>query len=326
MKALQCKAYGPIDTLEVVDVPSPTPGPGQVLIDVKAASVNFPDALIVQGLYQFKPPVPFSPGSELAGVVKAVGEGVKNVKEGDRVIASTGHGAFAQEALAEAARVMPLLPDMDFDLGASFILTYGTSLHGLQTCARLQPNETVLVLGAAGGVGIAAIEIAKAMGARVIAAASTQEKLDLCKRVGADELINYNEQDLRKRVDEITGKNGVDVVYDAVGGSYSEPALRATAWRGRFLVVGFANGEIPRLPLNLALLKERSIVGVFWGDAMRRDPAQHVTNMKLLARWYAEGKVKPVISERVGLADAKGAIQRLANRQAMGKIVVLPQA
>lgn len=325
MKALLCRALGPIDTLRVEDVPSPTPGPGQVLIDVKAASVNFPDALIVQGLYQFKPELPFSPGAELAGVIEAVGEGVANVRPGDRVIASVGHGAFAEQCVADAERVMPLLPGMDFDLGAAFMLTYGTSLHALQTCGRLQAGETLLVLGAAGGVGIAAIEIAKAMGARVIAAASTAEKLALCRQVGADETVNYAEEDLRRRVDELTGKRGADVVYDAVGGGYSETALRATAWRGRFLVVGFAAGEIPKIPLNLALLRERAIIGVFWGDAVRRDPRQHEQDMRRLAEWFAAGRIKPVISERVPLAGAADAIARLAGRQAMGKIVVLPE-
>ncbi len=326
MKALMCHAYGPIDTLKVEEVPSPVPGPGQVLVTVKAASVNFPDALIVQGLYQVKPPLPFSPGSELAGVVKSVGEGVTHLKPGDRVIAGVGSGGFAEECLADAERTLPLPEGMDFDIGASFILTYGTSLHGLQTIGKLQAGENLLVLGAAGGVGIAAIEIAKALGARVIAAASTPEKLALCKQVGADELVNYSEPDWRKQVEALTNGKGADVVYDPVGGSYAETALRATAWRGRYLVVGFANGEIPKIPLNLTLLKERAIMGVFWGAAMARQPEQHLANMKLLGEWFAAGKVKPVISERVSLADAKGAIQRLASRQAMGKIVVLPGA
>jgi NADPH:quinone reductase len=326
MKALMCRAFGPIDTLRVEEVPSPAPGPGKVLIDVKAAAINFPDALIVQGLYQSRPELPFSPGSELAGVVSAVGDGVANVRVGDRVIALVGQGAFAEECLADAHQVMPLLPGMDFDLGASFVLTYGTSLHALQKIARLGAGETLLVLGAAGGVGIAAIEIAKAMGARVIAAASSADKLALCRQVGADETIDYVEEDLRKRVDALTGGKGADVVYDPVGGSYSEIALRATAWRGRYLVIGFAAGEIPKIPLNLALLKERAILGVFWGDAMRRDPAAHLANMKQLAEWFASGKVRPVISEHIPLAQASAAIMRLASRQAMGKLVVLPEA
>jgi NADPH2:quinone reductase len=326
MKALMCHAFGPIADLRLEDVPTPTPGAAQVLIRVEAASVNFPDALIVQGLYQFKPPLPFSPGAELAGVVEAVGDDVKDLKPGDRVIASTMHGSFAQWCVADANRVLPLPAGMDFELGAAFVLTYGTSLHALQQCARLQAGETLLVLGAAGGVGLAAIEIAKAMGARVIAAASSAQKLALCKKVGADELINYDEEELRRRVDALTDGRGADVVYDPVGGSYSETALRATAWRGRFLVVGFAAGEIPKIPLNLALLRERAIIGVFWGDAMRRDPAQHLANMKLLSEWFAAGKVRPVISERVPLAGAADAITRMANRQVMGKVVVLPGA
>jgi len=326
MKALMCRAFGPIETLRLEDVPSPVPGPGKVLIDVKAAAINFPDALIVQGLYQSKPDLPFSPGSELAGVVAAVGEGVANVRVGDREIALVGHGAFAQECLADAHQVLPLPPGMDFEHGAAFVLTYGTSLHALQAIAKLSAGETVLVLGAAGGVGIAAIEIAKAMGARVIAAASSADKLALCRQVGADETINYAEENLRKRVDALTGGKGVDVVYDPVGGPYAEIALRATAWRGRFLVIGFAAGEIPKIPLNLALLKERAILGVFWGDAMRRNPATHQANMKQLAEWFASGKVRPVISERIPLAEAGAAIVRLASRKAMGKLVVLPES
>ncbi|WP_119157159.1 NADPH:quinone oxidoreductase family protein [Caldimonas tepidiphila] len=325
MQALMCHAFGPIDTLRVEDVPEPQPGPGQVLVDVQAASLNFPDALIVQGLYQVKPALPFSPGAELAGVVRAVGEGVAGVQPGDRVIASSGHGAFAQCCVVDAARLMPLPEGMDFELGASFVLTYGTSLHALKTVARLQPGETLLVLGAAGGVGLAAIEIAKAMGARVIAAASNEDKLALCRQVGADETIDYSREDLRKRVDALTDGRGADVVYDPVGGPYTEPALRATGWRGRFLVVGFAAGEIPKIPLNLALLKERAILGVYWGDSVRRDPAGHRANMRQLAEWFAAGKVRPVISERVTLAQAADAIARLANRQVKGKVVVLPQ-
>lgn len=326
MKALMCRAFGPISDLRLEEVADPTPEAGQVVIQVEAASINFPDALIVQGLYQFKPPLPFSPGAELAGVVHAVGEGVRHLKAGDRVIASTGHGGFAQLCVADAARVAPLPDGMDFELGAALVLTYGTSLHALQQVAKLQPGETLLVLGAAGGVGLAAIEIAKAMGARVIAAASTAEKLALCKQLGADELINYESEDLRKRVDALTDGKGADVVYDPVGGKYAEPAIRATAWRGRYLVVGFAAGEIPKIPLNLALLKERAILGVFWGDAVRRDPAQHLANMKLLASWFAQGKIKPFISERIPLDAAADGIERMATRQIKGKVVVLPRA
>lgn len=325
MKALRCHAFGPIQSLTVDEIESPAPGAGQVLVDVHAASINFPDALMVQGLYQVKPPLPFTPGAELAGVVRALGEGVKHLKVGDRVVCSTGTGAFAQQAVADAVRVIPLPDGMDFDAGASFVLVYGTSLHALQTIGKLQPGETLLVLGAAGGVGIAAIEIAKAMGARVIAAASSDEKRELARRAGADETIDYTQAEWRREVERLTDGKGADVVYDAVGGAYAEPALRATAWRGRYLVVGFAAGDIPKLPLNLALLKERAILGVFWGAAMARDPAQLRTDLQQLADWFKAGRVKPPVTERVSLADAASAIARLASRQAMGKIVVLPR-
>ncbi len=325
MKALMCHAWGPIDQLRLEEIADPHPGPGQAVVEVRAASINFPDALIVQGHYQVKPALPFSPGAELAGVVREVGEGVIHVKPGDRVIAFPGHGAFAQSCVVEAARLMPLPEAMDFDLGASFMLTYGTSLHALRTIGQLQAGETVLVLGAAGGVGIAAIEIARAMGAKVIAGASSEERLDLCRTLGVDATVNYTTQDLRARIDELTSKRGVDLVYDPVGGQIAEAALRSTAWRGRYLVVGFAAGEIPKIPLNLALLRERAILGVFWGDAMRRQPARLQSDMKTLVAWFQEGKVRPVISERVGLGGAADAIGRMARRGVIGKVVVLPQ-
>jgi NADPH2:quinone reductase len=326
MRALICESYGPIAQLRVLDVATPEPAAGEVRIRVESAAVNFPDALIVQGLYQVKPALPFSPGAELAGVVEAVGEGVRHLKAGQRVISFCGHGAFAEQAIVNARQVMPLPEGMDMDTGAALVLTYGTSLHALKEVGRLQAGETLLVLGAAGGVGLAAIEIAKQMGARVIAAASSQDKLDLCRTVGADECVNYSTEDLRKRVDALTEGQGVQMVYDPVGGDYTEPALRATAWRGRYLVVGFAAGAIPKVPLNLALLKERAILGVFWGDAVRRDPATHLANMQQLALWFAEGRIRPVISERVGLAGARDAIQRMASRQVKGKVVVHPHA
>jgi NADPH2:quinone reductase len=325
MKALRCHAFGPIDHLKVEHIPAPVPGPGEVLIDVQAASINYPDALMVQGLYQVKPPLPFTPGAEFAGVVAAVGDGVVHLRPGDRVAASTGTGAFAEQAVAEAARVLPLPPAMDFDTGASFVLAWGTSLHALQTVARLQPGETVLVLGAAGGVGVAAVQIAKAMGARVIAAASSDAKRALAREAGADETVDYTQPEWRREVERLTGGQGADVVYDAVGGAYAEPALRATAWRGRYLVVGFAAGEIPRLPLNLALLKERAILGVFWGAAMARDPRQLMADLRQLAAWFAEGRVRPPVTERVPLDGAAAAMARLAGRQAMGKLVVRPR-
>ena len=326
MKALLCTEIGSLDNLAVQDVPSPHAASGQVVIDVKASSLNFPDVLMVKGLYQVKPPLPFSPGSELAGVVKEVGEGVKNFAVGDRVVGIGGHGGFAEECVAPADRLMPLPPEMPFDIGSAFGLTYCTSLHALQECARLKSGETLLVLGAAGGVGIAAIEIGKIMGARVIAAASSDDKLAACKQAGADDTINYATQDLRERLKEIVGDEGVDVVYDPVGGPYSEPALRSTGWNGRFLVVGFAAGEIPKIPLNLALLRERSIVGVYWGDWTRRDPAGQARNVKQLIKWIAEGKIEPLISEHVSLRDAPAAMKRMTERKIKGKVVVLPEA
>lgn len=324
MKALVCEAYGPIANLAVREIPAPVPGPKQVLIDVRAASVNFPDALMVQGLYQVKPPTPFTPGAEVAGVVSAVGAEVKGFKPGDPVIALISTGGFAEQCVADAMRTIPLPAGMDFDTGAALVLTYATSLHALQDCARLQPGETLVVLGAAGGVGLAAVEIGKAMGARVIAAASTDDKLALCRQAGADETLNYASENLKDRIGELTGGKGADVVYDPVGGPYAEPALRALAWRGRFLVVGFAAGDIPKIPLNLALLKERSIVGVYWGDWTRQDPAGHVANLRQLQAWFAAGTIKPVVSQRYALADAREAIECIANRRVKGKIVVNP--
>jgi NADPH:quinone reductase len=325
MKAVMCHAFGPIENLAVEDVAAPEPGAGEVRVRVKSASLNFPDALIVQGLYQFKPPFPFSPGAELAGVIDALGEGVTGWQCGDRVIASTGHGAFAEQCVVPVDKLSLLPAGMDFDTGAALVLTYGTSLHALAQRAQLKADDTLLVLGAGGGVGLAAIEIAKMMGARVIAAASSDEKLELCRESGADATINYATDDLRRRVDELTGGKGVDVVYDPVGGALTETALRATAWRGRYLVVGFAAGQIPRIALNLALLKERDILGVFWGDAMRRDPAQHAANMELLTEWCLSGKVRPAITESISLAGSIAAIARMANRQVRGKVIVKPE-
>jgi NADPH2:quinone reductase len=270
MKAVLCKAYGPPESLVVEDLPSPQPGAGEVVIAVKAASVNFPDVLIIQNKYQFKPALPFSPGSEVAGVVKAVGDGVTNVAPGDSVMAITVYGAFAEEVKTEARRLLPLPDGMNFANAAAFGLTYATSHFALVDRGELKTGETLLVLGAAGGVGIAAIEIGKVLGARVIACASTGEKLAVCREHGADETINYAIEDLRERIKELTGGTGVDVVYDPVGGQYTEPAMRSLAWRGRLLVVGFAAGEIPKIPLNLTLLKGCSIVGVFWGEFTRR--------------------------------------------------------
>jgi NADPH2:quinone reductase len=326
VKALLCREYGPIDRLRVEEVPSPRPGPREVVVEVRASALNFPDALLVQGLYQVKPPLPFSPGMELSGIVTEVGEGVRGLKSGDRVIASPGRGGFAQECLVAADRVTPLPEGMDYETGAALLLTYCTSLHALQDCGGLRAGETLVVLGAAGGVGTSAIEIGKAMGARVIAAASSEEKLAFCKKLGADETIDYAAADLRQRILDLTSGNGADVVYDPVGGALTEGALRATAWRGRLLVIGFASGTIPAVKLNLALLKERQILGVYWGDWTAHDPAGQRRNVEKLAAWFAEGKIKPAVSERVPLADAPAAMTRLLQRKVLGKVVVLPGA
>lgn len=325
MKAILCKSWGLPETLVVEELPEVTPGPGQVAIDVQAAGVNFPDVLIIQNKYQFKPELPFTPGGELAGVVRAVGDGVSQYKAGDRVIAFVGQGAFAQQIAVPVQAVMPMPSGMDFDIAAAITLTYGTSHHAVVDRAQLKAGETLLVLGAAGGVGLAAIEIGKALGARVIAAASTDEKLAVCKAHGADALINYSTQDLREAVKSATEGKGPDVIYDPVGGIYAEPAFRSIGWRGRYLVVGFANGEIPKLPLNLTLLKGASLVGVFWGEFVKREPKANLASMRELMSWLAEGKIKPHISGRYALADTPQALQDMAARKVTGKVVILPQ-
>jgi NADPH2:quinone reductase len=322
MKAVVCKQFGPPDSLLIEDLPSPRAGPGEVVISVKAASVNFPDVLIIQNKYQFKPPLPFSPGSELAGVVKEVGDGVGGFKPGDKVIAFTTYGAFAEEVKTEAARLLPLPQGMDFVTGAAFLLTYGTSDHALRDRGALRAGETLLVLGAAGGVGLAAIDIGKALGARVIACASSEEKLEVCRQHGADAGINYASEDLRERIKALTDGRGVDVVYDAVGGPYSEPAFRSLAWRGRLLVVGFAAGDIPKLPLNLPLLKGASLVGVFWGDFARREPKEFAASVRQLGEWYRQGKLRPHVSQTFPLEKAAEALKLMAARQVKGKVVL----
>jgi NADPH2:quinone reductase len=322
VKAVVCKQYGPPETLVVEELPSPRAGAGEVVVSVKAASVNFPDVLIIQNKYQFKPPLPFSPGSELAGVVKEVGAGVSAVQPGDKVMAFTTYGAFAEEVKIEAARLLPIPEGMDFESAAAFVLTYGTSDHALRDRGALRNGETLLVLGAAGGVGLAAIEIGKALGARVIACASSDAKLAVCLEHGADATINYAAEDLRERIRGLTGGRGVDVIYDAVGGTYSEPAFRSIAWRGRLLVVGFAAGEIPKLPLNLALLKGASVVGVFWGDFARREPQAFAESMRQLGYWYREGKLRPHVSQIFPLEKAADALKLMAARQVKGKVVL----
>ena len=322
MKAVRCVEHGYPEKLIVDDIAMPEPGKGQVRLKVHAAGVNFPDSLIIQNLYQFKPPLPFTPGSEAAGVVDAVGEGVTAFKPGDRALVMTGNGAFAEYVTANVAQTIPIAGAMPFDIAAGFTMTYGTSHHALKQRARLQPGETVLVLGAAGGVGLTAVELAKLMGAKVIAAASSDEKLALCREYGADETINYTTTDLKDAVKALTGGKGVDVVYDPVGDRYAEPAFRGIAWNGRYLVVGFAGGQIPSLPLNLPLIKGASIVGVFWGAFTQHEPAAHQANMRELLDWYATGKLKPHVSRKFTLAEGPAAIRWVMDRKATGKVVL----
>lgn len=310
--------------LVVEDVPSPTPGSGQVVISVKACGVNFPDTLIIQGKYQFKPEMPFSPGGEVAGLVKQTGEGVTRVKVGDRVIAFNTWGGFAEEMVVDADRTIAMPASMDFVPASAFVLTYGTSYHALKDRADIKAGETLLVLGAAGGVGLAAIQLGKAMGARVIAAASSDVKLKVCRDNGADEVINYGSEDLRARVKALTGGKGVDVIYDPVGGPYSEPALRDMAWNGRFLVVGFAAGDIPKVPLNLTLLKGCSIVGVFWGAFTRNEPEHNRENNWELMAMYAAEKIKPHIHAVYPLERAAEALNEVLNKRVTGKVVLVP--
>lgn len=323
MRAVLCKTLGLPETLVVEDVPSLSAGKGQVVVSVKAAGVNFPDTLIIQGKYQFKPELPFSPGGEVAGVIKCVGEGVSGIKPGDRVIAAATWGGFAEELLTDANRVMPMPDGMDFVPASAFLLTYGTSYHALVDRAQLKVGETLLVLGASGGVGLAAIQLGKALGARVIAAASSDAKLAVCRAQGADEVINYATEDLRSRVKVITAGKGVDVVYDPVGGPYSEPALRDMAWNGRFLVVGFAAGDIPKVPLNLALLKGCSIVGVFWGAFTKQEPERNQRNNEALMRLYIEGRIKPHIHATYPLERAAEALNEVLMKRVSGKVVLV---
>ena len=327
MKAVLCKQFGPPETLVIEDLPSPRAGPGEVVVSVKAASVNFPDVLVIQNKYQVKATPPFTPGSEFAGVVKEVGAGVTQVKPGDRVLGAGSSGGFAEECLVPAgARLVPVPASMDFPTAASFLLTYGTSHHALCNRADAKPGETLLVLGAAGGVGLAAVEIGKILGLRVIAAASSREKLAVCRDHGADETIDYSSEDLRERIKALTGSKGVDLIYDPVGGTYTEAALRSSAWRARLLVVGFAAGEIPRIPLNLPLLMERSVVGVYWGEWSKRAPQEFAAAVKQLGAWFAERKLRPHISARYPLAEAAHALRDMAERRVMGKVVLLTDA
>jgi NADPH2:quinone reductase len=327
MHAWLCENPTGIDALEWKELPTPEPKAGEVLVEIKAASLNFPDLLIVQNKYQMKPALPFVPGSEYAGVVQAVGAGVTHLKVGQSVACLSGTGGFATHTIAPAALCMPLPPGFPHVDAAAFIMIYATSYHALVDRAQLKAGETVLVLGAAGGVGTSAIQIAKIMGAKVIAAASTDEKCELCKSIGADLTINYSKENLpnqfRDAIKAATAGKGPDVIYDPVGGDFAEPAFRSIAWRGRYLVVGFASGPIPSLPLNLALLKGASIVGVFWGDFARREPQANAAMMKELALWYAQGKVKPVIDRTMPMAQLKAAYAHMGSRAVMGKLVMV---
>ena len=323
MKALLCKTHGEPEALVLEDIPSPSPGPGQLLIEVKACGVNFPDSLIIQNKYQFKPDLPFAPGGEVSGVVKAVGEGVTHVKAGDSVFALTGWGGFAEEVVADAFKTLPMPLGMDFITAATTMYTCGTSLHALKQRSQLQEGETLLVLGAAGGVGLAAVQIGKLMGAKVIAAASSDEKLEICRQMGADEVINYAKDDLRESIKVLTDNKGVDVIYDPVGDRYSEPAVRSLAWQGRYLVVGFAAGAPASIRLNLPLLKGASIVGVFWGAFAQKQPKDSMANFKQILQWIATGKLRQHVHQQYSLADGGQAIRDLMDRKVVGKNVVV---
>jgi len=330
MKAALCTHYGPPEEMEVRDVPSPKPGKNQVLITVKACGVNFPDVLMIQDKYQFKPALPFAPGGEIAGIVKELGEGVTNLKVGDRVCVSIGNGGMAEEALGDARRAMKIPENVPFDVASSFMVTYGTTWHALKDRADIKPGENLVVLGAAGGVGLSAVEIGNALGARVIAGASTPEKVELAKKNGADDGFVYpkvplnrdQQKELSETIKKLTGGQGADVLYDPVGDDYAEPGLRAMNWNGRYLVIGFAAGQIPKVPLNLTLLKGCQIVGVFWGAMAARDPKHAADSMQALLDMIAAGKLKPYVSEHVPLAKAGEAIRMLMDRKAKGKVVV----
>ena len=330
MKAMLCTHYGPPEEMELRDLPSPTPGKGQVLITVKACGVNFPDVLMLADKYQFKPPLPFPPGGEVAGVVKALGEGVTNLKVGDRVAVSVGNGGFAEEVVAVASRCVPVPANVSFEVASAFIVTYGTTYHALKDRAKLKAGESLVVLGAAGGVGLSAVELGVAMGARVVAGASTQEKVDLAIKHGAADGFVYprtplsrdQQKALSDTIKEKTGGKGADVLYDPVGDQYAEPALRAMNWEGRYLVIGFAAGEIPKIPLNLTLLKGCDVLGVFWGAWTARDPKAANQSLRDIMQMISDGKLHPDVSAKFPLAESGKAIRMLQDRKAMGKVVV----
>jgi len=321
MRALTCKAWGPVEDLVIEEWDDPVPDDEEVVIDVKAAGINFPDILIIAGKYQDKIPPPFIPGNEASGIVSAVGSKVSRFKAGDKVIVAPRGGAFAEKCKVHQNAAMPLPNELNFEQGAGYAVTWGTSYHALKQCADLQPKETLLVLGAAGGVGITAVQIGKAMGARVIAAASSDAKLDFARAAGADDVINYSNQALKETVKEFTD-GGVDVVYDPVGGDLSQQALRALAWHGRHLIVGFASGDIPQLPANIALLKEASIVGVWWGTWAARNPGLQIQNMSELAVLVSSGALKPEVTETFPLDEFEQAFQTISERRALGKVVL----
>lgn len=322
MKAIRCNNYGLPSTLVLEDIDALKPNEKEVLVEVKACGINFPDTLIIQGLYQFKPELPFTPGSDLAGIVKAIGNGVTHLKVGDEVFGFVAHGAMAEEVLVPANACFLKPPQMDFPTAASFMMAYGTSFHALKDRAKLQKGETLLVLGASGGVGLAAVELGKLMGVQVIAAASSDDKLKLCAAYGADHLINYTTDDLKASIKDLTNRKGVDVIYDPVGGDFSEAAFRAMAWNGRHLVIGFAAGQIPKLPLNLPLLKGASLVGVFWGGFAMGQPKENMQNTMTLMQWHAEEKLKPHIDKIYELQEAPKALEAMMNRKVKGKLVI----
>ncbi|MEE9407153.1 MAG: NADPH:quinone oxidoreductase family protein [Polaribacter sp.] len=322
MKAIVCSKFGTPDTLRYKEIENPLPNKCEVLITVKACSVNFPDTLIIQGKYQFRPEFPFSPGSDVAGIVEKVGENVKHFNVGDEVVGFIPFGGFAEKAIVKVKDCFPKPKGMSMVNASAFLLAYGTSYHALKDRAKLKEGETVLILGASGGVGLTALELAKLMGAKVIAAASTQDKLDLCKQYGADEVINYTEESLKDKVKELTNGKGVDVIYDPVGGHFSELALRAIAWKGRHLVIGFANGEIPKIPINLTLLKGASIVGVFWGAFVQKESKKSLKNIQQLLTWFVKGDLKPHIDRTYSLENALKALEDMMQRRVKGKIVI----
>ena len=321
MRAILCKEYGPAETLEITDLPSPEAEGSGVKIKVRAAGLNFPDTLIIEGKYQIKPPMPFAPGGEMAGEVLAVGDKVSRFKVGDRVMGLTGYGSFAEEIVVAEDRLIPIPDGMSDEEAAAFSMVYGTSYHALKQRANLKPGESVLVLGASGGVGLATVELAKVMGAHVIAAASSADKLEVAREAGADELINYTEEPLKDAVKRIA-KDGVDVIYDPVGGDFTEQALRCMAWEGRHLIIGFAAGDIPKIPANLALLKGCAVVGVFWGAFTMKDPQAHMQNVKELLQLYTDGKIHPRVSEVYPFEEYANALNALSQRKAKGKIVL----